>query len=290
MKSAIAFGVSVTSIISLQGCGSGGDVTTSPITVVTTTSGPCVSNTDTYECPATLSGDFDDLSDGTTKTISLADGKMTITDSSGVTTEVTIDTTTCRGDVDENQTVAVLKSFAAQSGCDSQATNVLSLSAVGDTTYLPVNQWIEKPATTPQTLSGTQFLCFPSDEIQGTKIFSDMHDGDQKNVAIDCSSGDENTCALTITPHAGGDWSLSATIDKGTCSGLVDFTSKDPAAGTLMATFRVSRFVGQPIHVNAGEEVVEYFIGFADPTTPTVQVNQWVESGGSAQRSFMVIA
>jgi len=230
------------------------------------------------------------MSGGPSKTISLADGTMTITDSSGVMTEVTMNMTTCRGDVNETQTVAVLKSFAAQSGCDSQATNVLSLSAVNDTTYLPVNQWIEKSATTPQTLSGTQFLCFPAEEIQGTKIFSDMHDGDQKNVAIDCSSADENTCSLSITPHADGDWSLSATIDKGTCTGLIDFTSKDPDAGTLMATFRVSRHYGQPIHVQAGDEVLEYFIGFADPATPTVQLNQWVESGGSAQRSFMVIA
>jgi hypothetical protein len=230
------------------------------------------------------------MHDGDQKTVVLADGVVTISQGSTWSTSFSLDSTSCRGDVNftvsgkpnppaSNLTFAILKSLATEHSCDSPSNYVLSFSAVNDTSYNPVNQWVQPPADA-ETLQSTGFKCFPSDEIIGTQIFSDMKDGDKKNVAFDCTS--ESTCALTIKPNdpSTGNWNISAVVNKGNCSAMIDFSSKDASAGVLQATFRVSRFHGQHIQLDQTPGPLEYFIEFVTPET-TTQVNQWVQTKGT---------
>jgi len=281
MKSAIACGVSMVAMMTLHGCGSD-----------STTPDPssCAPRPDAkYDCPTSFSGNFSDMGDGDDKNVVLADGVVTIKQGSTWNTSFSLDPTSCRGEVNfnvagkpnppnppANLTFAILKSLATEQSCDSPSNYVLSFSAVGDTTYNPLNQWIQ-PAADGETVQSTGFKCFPVGEIIGTKIFSDMKDGDKKNLAFEGCTASQSTCVLTIKPNGDGNWSLSANVDKSNCSAMIDFSSKDPSAGVLQATFRVSRFHGQPIQVDLTETPLEYFIEFVNPTTGT-QVNQWVEA------------
>lgn len=226
---------------------------------------------------------FNDMKDGDTKDVELANGVLTISDPAGTwTTQLLLDPHTCAGQVNftvdgkpnpppGNLTVAMLSSFASESSCISPSNYVLSFSEVGDKSYIPVNQWV---APTNTQVSGTNFTCFPTDQASRNVFFIDVHAGDQKTVKTDCTSAG---CSVDISPNTGGDWSMTANIDAATCSGMVDGTNAGMPASLIMS-FRVSRWFGQTILMDADESPLEYFIEFSDPDSGA-QVNQWVERG-----------
>jgi len=226
---------------------------------------------------------FADMHDGDTKDVELANGVLTISDPGGSwQTQLDLDPTTCSGQVDfnvpgkpnppdENLTLAMLSSFASESSCSSSSNYVLSFSEVGDTGYTPVNQWVQPTGT---QVPGTNYTCFPEDQTSRNTFYVDVGAGDQKIVKTSCSSA---TCTVEITPKTGdASWTITGNIDRTTCSGMVDGTPAGMQA-SLRASFRVSRWFGQTILMDADTSPLEYFLEFTDPDG--TQVNQWVELG-----------
>jgi hypothetical protein len=226
------------------------------------------------------------MHDGDTKNVTIGDGVMTISGSNWVTS-LNLDQANCSGSVnftvpnktdhpDGNLTVVLLSSYASESSCQSASNYVMSFSMPGDTGYAPVNQWIESSGNTQ---SGTNYTCFPEDQTARSHFYSDMHDGDQKVIVMDCTAPGE-TCSLHITPkNATEVWNITASIYKSNCSGMVDFNvpgKPSPPPWPLLATFRVSRWFGQPVVVNQDVNPMEYFIEFSHDGE---QLNQWVEVG-----------
>lgn len=226
------------------------------------------------------------MKDGDTKDVELANGVLTISDPAGTwTTQLDLDPHTCAGQVNftvdgkpnpppGNLTLAMLSSLASESSCNSPSNYVLSFSEVGDEGYTPLNQWV---APTNTQVSGTNFTCFPADQASRNVFFIDVQAGDQKIVKTDCSS---TGCSVEISPKTGADWSMTANIDAATCSGMVDGTNAGMQA-SLNVSFRVSRWFGQTILMDAADSPLEYFIEFSDPDSGA-QVNQWVELGNPA--------
>jgi hypothetical protein len=226
------------------------------------------------------------MHDGDSKNVAIENGVMTISGSNWQTSLI-LDHTTCIGSVDfnvpnktspppTNLTLALLSSYASESSCNSPSSYVLSFSEPGDTNMFPLNQWVESSSGNQ---AGTNFTCFPEDQTARHAFFADMHDGDQKIVATDCS-GTADTCSLTITPrNTTENWTVHAHVGKSNCSGMVNFDvpgKPNPPGTPLLATFRVSRWFGQPIMLEVDVNPAEYFIEFSLDGS---QVNQWVEVG-----------
>jgi hypothetical protein len=279
MKSVIAVAAFSGATISLQGCGSSGTTTSAPA--------PCDYHSGAmWECPASLpKTTFQDMHDGDTKDVIIENGIMTISGTNW-TTSLALDPTKCMGSVnftvpnktdhpDGNLTLALLSSYASESSCSSPSNYVLSFSQPDDAGLTPVNQWVESSGN---SASNTNFTCFPSDQTARNHFYADMHDGDQKVVKTDCTiAGDE--CDVEITPKTGGNWTVNAKISKFNCSGMVDFRVEgkpNPPPAPLLATFRVSRWYGQPVTVDQDDHPMEYFIEYQ---LDGEQVNQWVEVG-----------
>ena len=102
--------------------------------------------------------------------------------------------------------------------------------------------------------------------------FADMHDGDQKTVAIDGT-------AMTITPAGNNEtWTISAVLDPTWCNATVDFDvpgkpSPPPVALTASAVFATSPALGD------GALLWE----FTDPSgtlvegAPLYPLNMWIQ-------------
>jgi len=225
------------------------------------------------------------MHDGDAKDVELANGVLTISDPNGAwQTQLNLDSTTCSGQVDfnvpgklnpppGNLTLAMLSSFASESSCSSPSNYVLSFSEVGDTGYKPVNQWVESAGT---PVSGTNYTCFPEDQASRNTFYIDVVSGDQKIVKTDCNS---TMCSVEITPKTGDMWTITTNINMTTCTGMVD-GSLAGMPESLLASFRVSRWFGQTILMDAATSPLEYFIEFVEPDSG-IQVNQWVELGNS---------
>lgn len=278
MKSAIAAAALAIAGISLQGCGGDGTTTTPD-------PGGCTyDSTAMWECPTTLSATFQDIHDGDSKNVTIENGVMTISGSNWHTS-LNLDPRTCIGSVDfnvpnktnpppTNLTLALMSSFASESSCNSPSTYVLSFSGPGDTTMLPLNQWVEQGGSNQ---IGTNFTCFPEDQAARTWFYADMGDGDQKVVVTDCS-GTADTCSLTITPKTTAEnWTIHGQVSKSNCSGMVNFDvpgKPNPPPFPLLATFRVSRWFSQPIMLKVDLNPAEYFIEWSHDGS---QLNQWAE-------------
>lgn len=213
-------------------------------------------------CPTKLHGVFADIHDGDKKEVIIAGTSMTIkpfgNDQSWVV-NTEVDTELCSATIDFK-----VRGKPNPPPVDLLATLWYSLSATSERTELeftdpsgtlapdgyPLNRWVELGAGHHD--AGARGSLLPCDLSLDT-VFADMHDGDEKRVAVSGTS-------MTIKP-SGNDqaWEIKSEINTASCSAVVDFNvsgKPNPPPVTLLATLFHS--------MSATQRKVD--VGFTDPS------------------------
>lgn len=95
----------------------------------------------------------------------------------------------------------------------------------------PLNQWVGEAYTAQWPQLNKTWGC----HLDGTFVFADMHDGDQKQVVFKDTS-------VTITPYGNKQsWTVQGTLQQKTCSAVLDFNvagKPNPPPFNLRAVFQ----------------------------------------------------
>jgi len=230
---------------------------------------------------------FADIHDGDKKNVNIQAGTITIKPSGNNqtwTVIASIDTATCTAVVDfnvpgkpnpppVNLTLSLFEALTPP-GRDaaSRATfEFFDPSGKIGPADTPLNTWIQLGTQSDRPGNG----CPGSYGGSFKAVFSDMHDGDKKEVEIDGKS-------MTITPSGNTEkWTVNAAFSQETCSAVVDFNvpgkpNPPPVKLTLSLWNLFSDYKGF---------IQKVSFDFTDPSgklaKPDFPLNTWVQLGSS---------
>lgn len=173
-------------------------------------------------CPDQLHGIFADMHDGDRKEVMISGTSLTIKPSGNNQTwtiSATLDPQSCSASVDFNvegkpgaPPVALRATFWTSISQVDRKTEVEFTDPSGTVAgpTAPLNLWVELKDSYKQVVS---WSCPTSWQA----VYTDMHDGDQKEIRISGTS-------VIIRPYGNTqDWEVRSQIDINSCSALVDF-------------------------------------------------------------------